>query len=201
VVALGGQLRSFTVSWCACLASAADSLRAIGYHGTSRGAALVVLRDGFRVSRNAYDWLGDGVYFFQEAPHRAREWAAQRYGRDGVVIRSVIRLDDCLDLLDIQSNAILEAAYTSIVELSLQSGAPLPRQTAGAHRLDRVVVNYAVTLFARQGGMTVRVVRGVFAEGVPVFPGSAILNRAHVQIAVRDTSLIERSELLGEGEP
>ena len=80
----------------------AEPLRAIGYHGTSRRAARVVLRDGFRTSRNEYDWLGDGVYFFQDAPNRAREWAAQRYGSDGVVIRSIIRLDDCMDLLDIQ---------------------------------------------------------------------------------------------------
>jgi hypothetical protein len=177
-----------------------DPLHAIGYHGTSRSVAQVVLRDGFRVSRNVYDWLGDGVYFFQDAPNRAREWAAQRHGSDGVVIRSVIRLDDCLDLLDIQWNTFLGAAYTSFVDSYRASGRSLPRQTAGAHRLDREVVNHAVALLAGQGSMTVRAVRGVFAEGVPVFPDSAILSRAHVQIAVRDASLIESSEILGEEE-
>lgn len=176
----------------------ADPLRAIGYHGTSRQAALVVLRDGFRISRNAYDWLGDGIYFFQDAPNRAREWATQRYGDDGVVIRSIIRLDDCLDLLDIQSNSLLEDAYSSFIELSRQFGTPLPRQTVGAHRLDRAVVNYAATFLAQRRGIVVRTVRGVFGEGVPIFPGSAILSRAHVQIAVRDASLIETSELLRE---
>jgi hypothetical protein len=178
----------------------ADELRAIGYHGTSHAAAQIVLRDGFRVSRNAYDWLGDGVYFFQDAPNRAREWAAQRYGSDGVVIRSIIRLEDCLDLLDIQWNVFLEAAYTSVVEASQRTGVGLPRQTAGAHRLDRVVVNYAIDMLLEEYGMTVRAVRGVFGEGGPVFPGSAILDRAHVQIAVRDLSLIEVSELLREEE-
>lgn len=177
----------------------ADSLRVTGYHGTSREAALVVLRDGFRVSRNAYDWLGDGVYFFQDAPNRAREWAAQRYGDEGVVIRSVIRLDDCLDLLDIQSNDLLARAYYVFVELSERARQQLPRQTSGAHRLDRAIVNYAVSLLAEQQVPT-RAVRGVFAEGLPVFPGSAIMDRAHVQIAVRDASLIEVSELLGEEE-
>jgi hypothetical protein len=39
----------------------ADELRAIGYHGTSSATAQVVLRDGFRISHNPYDWLGDGV--------------------------------------------------------------------------------------------------------------------------------------------
>jgi hypothetical protein len=62
--------------------------------------------------------------------------------------------------------------------------------------LDRAVVNYAARMLAREGE-SVRAVRGVFAEGAPVFPGSAIMNRAHVQIAVRDASLIESIELLG----
>jgi hypothetical protein len=104
----------------------ADELRAIGYHGTSNAAAQVVLRDGFRVSRNVYDWLGDGVYFFQDAPNRAREWAAQRYGSDGVVIRSIIRLDDCLDLLDIEWNAFLLRAYRLFVRASRRAGRDLP---------------------------------------------------------------------------
>ncbi len=152
------------------------------------------------MSRNEYDWLGDGVYFFQDAPNRAREWATRRHGSDGVVIRSVILIDDCMDLLDIQWNDLLDEAYTSLVAVSVRFGAALPRQTPGAHRLDRAVVNYAVRFAADRRSMVVRAVRGVFGEGAPVFPGSAILNRAHVQIAVRDTSLIEWSEILGEEE-
>ena len=159
-----------------------------------------MLRNGFHVSRNVYDWLGDGIYFFQDAPNRAREWAAQRHGADGVVIRSVIRLDDCLDLLDIQWNDLLNDAYTDVVEAAQRTGTSLPRQTAGAHRLDRVVLNLAVRLLGARRRMPVRSVRGVFGEGVPVFPNSAILSRAHVQIAVRDVSMIESSELLSEEE-
>ncbi|HEU4883856.1 MAG TPA: hypothetical protein VFT45_16470 [Longimicrobium sp.] len=50
-------------------------MRAIGYHGTSAEAARRILSSGFEISRNEYDWLGDGAYFFQDAPLRAREWA------------------------------------------------------------------------------------------------------------------------------
>jgi hypothetical protein len=149
----------------------AEPLRAIGYHGTSTAVAQTVLRDGFKISCNVYDWLGDRVYFFQDAPNRAREWAAQRYGDDGVVIRATIRLDDCLDLLDIKANDLLVETYNAYVELARQAGAPLPRQTAGAHRLDRVIVNLAVEFAAARYGMTIRAVRGVFGDGLPVFPG------------------------------
>jgi hypothetical protein len=40
----------------------ADPLRAVGYHGTSTAVAQTVLRDGFKISRNVYDWLGAGVH-------------------------------------------------------------------------------------------------------------------------------------------
>jgi hypothetical protein len=39
-------------------------------------------------------------------------------------------------------------------------------------------------------------VRGAFAEGAPVFPASALFDRTHVQVAVRDPSLIEQAEII-----
>jgi hypothetical protein len=51
------------------------SIQVLGYHGTSRENAIRILNNGFRVSSNDYDWLGEGVYFFQDAPMRALQWA------------------------------------------------------------------------------------------------------------------------------
>ena len=36
-------------------------MRAIGFHGTSEEAARRILTSGFEISRNEYDWLGDGA--------------------------------------------------------------------------------------------------------------------------------------------
>jgi hypothetical protein len=33
--------------------------------------ARKIVVSGFRISSNDWDWLGDGVYFFQDAPLRA----------------------------------------------------------------------------------------------------------------------------------
>jgi hypothetical protein len=55
-------------------------MRAIGYHGTNVQAAQRILSSGFQVSRNEYDWLGDGAYFFQDAPARALEGLASASG-------------------------------------------------------------------------------------------------------------------------
>lgn len=160
-------------------------MRAIGYHGTSVGAARRILSSGFRSSRNTYDWLGDGIYFFQDAPLRAAEWARARFGADAAVVGAEIDLDGCIDLLDIAWERIIGRGFTRFAEHLASAGRALPRQTAGAHRLDRYVLNYVAEGLTADGN-TVRSVRAVFPEGTPLFPGSALLRRAHVQIAVRD---------------
>lgn len=163
----------------------------IGYHGTSTAAAEAIMSEGFKPSQNEYDWLGDGVYFFQEAPKRALQWAEQRYTADAAVVGCELFLEDCMDLLDLGWASILADAYNGFLRLCKLSNSPLPKQTVGAHRLDRFVINYAVGILAAQG-IEIRTVRAAFAEGAPVFPNSALLQLAHVQIAVRDVSIIKK---------
>lgn len=97
-----------------------------------------------------------------------------------------------MDLLDIRWFQVLTEAYNSFLAQLKGANLPLPIQTSGAHRLDRAVINYTVGVLA-EPGMKIRVVRAAFSEGAPAFPNSALFIRAHVQIAVRDTSLIEKS--------
>ena len=170
-----------------------------GFHGTNVHAAGSILQRNFTLSRNDYDWLGDGLYFFQDAPARAWEWASSRYGSEAAVIGAVIRLTDCMDFLDIEWAKALTALYDAFLSQLKRGNHPLPAQTSGAHRLDRAVINYSVGVLAEQG-VQVRVVRAAFIEGVPIFPQSALFDRAHVQVAVRDTMLIERVWLVERGE-
>lgn len=166
-------------------------MRAIGYHGTSVERAERILADGFEISRNEYDWLGDGAYFFQDAPARAAEWARQRFGRDGAVVGAEIDLDGCLDLLDPQWHDVVREAYTTFLNDLRAEGRSAPRQTAGAHRLDREVLNLTADLLAERG-MHIQTVRAAFVEGVPLYEHSALWSRAHIQIAVREPSALVR---------
>jgi len=75
----------------------------------------------------------------------------------------------------------------------------VPIQSSGAHRLDRAVINYAVGALG-EAGTIIKSVRAVFAEGAPAFPGSALFDRSHVQIAARDLSTILSSWEEKEGE-
>src|SRR5712691_7761740 len=113
-----------------------------GFHGTSAASAERIMNSGFTISRNEWDWLGDGVYFFQDAPIRAWRWAREHYSDSAAVVGAEIRLEDCMDLLDVRWSSVLAETYDRFVEKMKESRVPLPRQTSGAHRLDRAVINY-----------------------------------------------------------
>lgn len=157
-----------------------------GFHGTSITAARAILSSGFKRSHNTYDWLGDGIYFFQDAPNRAREWASERYGNEATVIGAEIALGDCMDFLDTAWTRIMTRIYDRYLDYVKRAGITPPRQTSGAHRLDREVINYGVGVL-RDQGINVSSVRTAFIEGQPVYPDSALYDRAHIQIAIRDT--------------
>ncbi len=156
-----------------------------GFHGTNSKSAERIMQDGFQMSRNAYDWLGDGVYFFQDAPQRAWQWAVERYGNSAAMIGATIHLVDCIDLLDVGWYSVMSDTYNSYLRSHRNSGRTLPEQTTGAHRLDREVLNYTIGVLSEHG-IKISCVRAAFSEGRPVYPNSAIYDRSHVQIAVRD---------------
>jgi hypothetical protein len=138
---------------------------------------------------NDYDWLGDGVYFFQEAPSRAWEWACSRHGDQAAVVGARIVLSNCMDFLDLEWARLLGRVYDEFLSMIRSSSTPMPTQTGGAHRLDREVINYAAYVLEAKG-FRVDSVRGAFSEGEPAFPNSAILDKSHIQIAVRNVSVI-----------
>lgn len=103
-----------------------------------------------------------------------------------------------MDLLDITWFPVIRNVYGSFVDEYRKANRPLPKQNterSKAHRLDCAYFNYIVEVLAKLG-QQLGAVRAVFLEGDRVFPNSAIFDRAHVQIAIRDTSLIEESCLI-----
>ena len=165
----------------------------LGYHGfrpehSVFGRELLLgerpLSD-WRPSENRYDWLGDGVYFWEHGPDRAAEWA----GPDGLVIGAVIGLDGCLDLTDTAGTRRLAEGFEELLTRYDLRESGLP-QNAGRElklrRRDCLIINYA----ARVSRDPVRSVRGAFEEGEPVFPGAAVRRQTHIQVAVRDLSRI-----------
>lgn len=162
----------------------------MGFHGTSRSNAIEILKSGFKPSQNVYDWLGFGSYFFDSAPTRAREWAARAYGEDAAVVAAEISLDNCLNLLDTEEMWVLRefAKAIGIDQMNI-------KQQNGLNGRDCFLLN-SVCAALEENGRQISSIRAAFSEGEPTYPGSAIFDLAHVQIAVRDQSCISGLEIL-----
>jgi hypothetical protein len=171
----------------------------LGHHGTSTQRAERILAEGFAASQNSYDWLGDGAYFWQDAPLRAMEWARRTFGADACVIEATIEVRDFVNLLDVEWMSWLTEIYDEYLNHLKITGQLLPTQSEMAHRLDRAVINFGVTVL-EDAGLPVRGVIGAFREGRPVFTNSALYSHSHVQIAVRDLSLVTNCRILSPKE-
>jgi hypothetical protein len=162
----------------------------LGYHGCEPEFAESLVRgeiviNAWQPSRNPYDWLGHGVYFWEHAPHRAAKWG----GRGGV-IGAVIQLGVCLDLTETRFTSLLAAVYQSLRRSYKIQDKPLPKNRGKRRDLDCLVMNEVMASAQEGGGSPFQTVRSPFLEGRPAFPGSGIRRESHIQIAVIDTSCI-----------
>jgi hypothetical protein len=166
----------------------------LGYHGTSARSAELILGSAnrsheFLDSENDTDWLGDGVYFFQDAPYRAVEWPKIRMPppartMDPVVLCAEIELTDCLDLIDIKASEVIVQWYPQMTADYRRRRLPLPKNVGGRRRRDRALINFVVEGMERSG-TKVNAVRAAFKEGHPIVPGSQLYSHAHIQIVIR----------------
>lgn len=181
---------------------------ATGYHGTLAEYAPMILEEGLQPSKNPWEWLGPGVYFWQDAPYRALEWAREwnkRRGRPSAavcVIKARLRLEDCIDMLDIWWRDILSESSVKFLDLmrSAQTAGIAPRnyrtgRKAGRHELDAAFFTYVGHQLEREG-VQVRAVRAAITEGAPILPDSPLCYKSHAQIAIRDLGLIDQVEVV-----
>lgn len=174
----------------------------IGYHGCARdvGMRAVLKEEDLQPQNKAYHWLGDGIYFWENDPHRALEWAQEKASRDELqdpfVIGAVIDLGRCLDINLRESQSLLIGSYESLKVEFASIGKPLPmnRKARGDDRdiavrryLDCAVIN-RLNLSVTAGFDTVR---GLFVEGDPIFEGAQIYHKTHSEIAVRSINCIK----------
>lgn len=162
----------------------------IGFHGTDiKTAEKLCHGELFKQSHNDYDWLGNGIYFWEYAPIRAWQWAKERFSDNAIVVAALIRLGYCFDLLDPINTTHLNKSYLNIVE-----NHPYLKNIKGAKRLDCAVFNYFFDL-AKEKKIEYDTVRGMFVETSPeqkepIWPGSGVIKDAHIQVSVRNLNNI-----------
>lgn len=135
---------------------------------------------------------GHGIYFWENNPKRALEWARQRRFdgsrlREPFVIGAIIDPGHCLNLLESRSLDLIGLVHGELA--ATVSSADLPRNQGLRRNLDCAVVNLACALMAR-ADKPYDTVRSVFLEGGEIYPTSSFSRHAHVQMCVRNPDCI-----------
>jgi hypothetical protein len=166
-----------------------------GYHGCDESVVEVVLNGGtLRPSTNAWDWLGHGIYFWEESPARALRWAEEMRRMPGSLVRrpavvgAIIDLGNCLNVADPVSGELIRAAYDQHVWNCRQTGLPIGENKgpeSKARFLDCAVMNLLHSFREREGFRSFDTVRGFFVEGQALYPTAGLRMLDHVQVCVR----------------
>ncbi len=173
----------------------------LGYHGCDASTATRLLGgSNFQFSRNDYDWLGPGIYFWEANPKRALEYAAElkklKRGppiRTPATVGAVIDLGLCLDLTTSAGVQQVRESYKSLLELHKSAGWDLPENSVDLLRrnLDCAVFGLFHGVRSNASEPAVDTIKGIFTEGRPIYPGSGFFEKTHTQICVRNPQNIK----------
>jgi len=178
----------------------------LGFHGCDRSVLQKVLNgeNNLTPSENSYDWLGHGIYFWENSPQRAIEYAQSLSQRTNskienpTCIGAVIDLGRCLNLLDAASLEIVKEGYTILRNTSNIAGTELPRNkllnNSGdllLRYLDCAVIQSVHTSIEERSEPPYDSVRGAFWEGSELYPDAGFKEKNHIQICVRNPNCIK----------
>jgi hypothetical protein len=184
-----------------------------GFHGCDITTKEAVLNGSLKYpdpSKNKYDWLGSGIYFWEQNPARAMEFAQKahehpnRYSRHVIntpaVLGAVIDLGYCMNLMDSIHIKRLSLAYDLLKAATNTVGTDMPtnhgkdeNNDRPLRELDRSVIETLHEYIENNPGQFQRydTVRGLFLEGGEVYPGAGFRVETHIQICVRNVNCIK----------
>lgn len=146
-----------------------------GFHGCDlslRDSLVNGTKKKLNYSENDYDWLGKGMYFWENDPERAMEWAEDLKKRSQnskqkietpAVLGAVICLGNCLDFTEQENLKKLQDHYNNLKTEYEKQGLTLPTNHGGndlyKRELDCLLINSLVQM---QKENAYDSVRGVF---------------------------------------
>ncbi len=172
----------------------------IGFHGCSTQVREKILSgdDELKASSNDYDWLGPGMYFWENNYDRAKAWSQANFGNDAAVLGAIIDLGNCLDFLESKYLSLLRPAYQRLKRLSEKADFAMPvnRDAAGnsdkiVRRLDCAVIKMIHEDIEESGCLPFDSVRGVFWEGSSPYEGEMFKEQNHIQLSIMNSNCIK----------
>jgi len=194
-----------------------DSPRLIvGYHGCDQSVKDHVLKNRVHLdkSTNTYDWLGEGIYFWEDDYKRAEEWAKNK--TNPAVIGAFIKLGNCLYLLNVEKTQLLIDAYTLVENENRLKNMTLPSNTilvggiSFKRKLDCLVIEKVkdlnnekiqqrLYLSERINNSLIKIqqdsefydtIRAMFPEGNELYQNAGFREKNHIQICVINPNAI-----------
>ena len=179
-----------------------------GFHGcdeTICDALVSGKQKNLNFSENSYDWLGKGMYFWENDAERAFEWAQslvkQRQNKNQkvtkpAVLGAVICLGHCLDFLERENLIKLKEYYSIISQSFKEQGLALPKNKGGNDLLKKELDCFLINSFVAQQKekderQSYDSVRGVFFEGNELYPTSGFREKDHIQIAILNPNCVK----------
>lgn len=182
----------------------------IGFHGCDKTVRdEVVSNPGavLRPSENEYDWLGNGVYFWENNYERALQYAkdlcdypikSHRPKTQPSVLSAVLDLGHCLDFPDSGYLILLKTGYEYLNELHSIHGQEIPKNKPTDYQADLLLKNLdcavieTIQQFYKDNNINeFDSVRGVFFEGKDIYPNAGFKEKNHIQIAIRNPNCIK----------
>jgi hypothetical protein len=188
----------------------------IGFHGCDARIRdkLLTNPNEIRISTKPYDWLGHGLYFWENNFDRAMQWAEDKHKRGQLdrpsVLGAVLNLGYCCDFLETSFISMINAYYKLMVRAYVDEEKMIPvnkdvKQDSHRDKIlrerDCAVIEYMhkeislqIRLDTQEKGFSSShpfdSVRGAFTEGGPAFEGAGLHAKTHIQLCIRNMNCI-----------
>ena len=178
----------------------------LGFHGCEKSEQKKLISDPayIRTSNESFDWLGHGMYFWENNPERAMLWAKLKKEagtlKEPAIIGAVLDLGRCLDLLDSNNILLLKSSYDLFISDSEKFEKPIPKnenhpKDKGNDKvmryLDCAVIEYTHSFLKMKRELPYDSVRAAFIEGDPIYPGAGFNEKTHIQICIINPDCIK----------
>jgi len=173
----------------------------LGYHGTDESTAKKVINNRHQLlgSDNQYDWLGNGIYFWENDPQRAKEYIIEKFKREKIrkktaVIGAIIDLGFCLNLLERVYIDEVKLSYDYLTVMDEVTENEFPRNHSSLHTdtiplkrdLDCAVIQNIHLTRKNVKLPEYDTVRSAFIEGDELYHNAGFKKKNHIQVCVRN---------------
>lgn len=174
----------------------------IGFHACEENLATKILNGETELimSENKYDWLGYGIYFWEDNLGRAIAWGKELEKKDKsrrtAVIGALIDLGSCLNFanqeyLDDLNKKSIEVQTELMLLSESEKIKEIPKNKDKSHELDCFIINNMISEAKNKMDKEFDSVRGIFIEGDPICEGSGFTAQSHIQISIRNPNCIK----------